>query len=280
MVLENCSDKSDYRECASCGAENLKRFGNQVICSNCGLVLSTDYCNDIKNDSKEGDRSDSSMQKQYPKIVLQKGIIENWWDSVKVSDSTDYNLAQGFAEITRIGLKLDLPLEMLKDSAKLYQKLAKKQTFKGLSISNIASAAIYISCKKEHYLINIDKIAKLLDANKKELNNSYKFIIKSLNLKIPAIPPIQYLQSFDNEIKISKENKKIIKKILETVNELKLTSGKNPKGIMAAITYISSRLTEENFTQRELSEISRVTQTTIRNRYTEIMKCIDIEIML
>ncbi|MHA1410747.1 MAG: transcription initiation factor IIB [Candidatus Odinarchaeia archaeon] len=280
MVLENSSDKSDFRECASCGAEDLKRFGNQVICSNCGLVLSTEYCNDIKNNSREGDRTDSSMQKHYPKIVLQNGIVENWWDSVKVSDSTDYNLAQGFAEITRIGLKLDLPLELLKDSARLYQKLAKKKTFKGLSISSLASAVIYISCKKEHYLLSIDKIAKVLDINKKEISNSYKFVIKSLNLKTSAISPIQYLQTFCNKMSISDINKIIIEKILKAANEVKIISGKNPVGIIAAAIYISSLITDDKITQRELSEISFVTQTTIRTRYKELLQNIDIFISI
>jgi len=47
---------------------------------------------------------------------------------------------------------------------------------------------------------------------------------------------------------------------------LKLTSGKNPLGIVAATIYISSKIIGEKITQRKLSEISRITQTTIRKR--------------
>jgi len=231
-------------------------------------------------DNEISDSNLSNKQYYFPKSILQKGIIENWWEIAKVSDSTEHNLARGFAEITRIGLKLDLPIYILKDCSMIYQELAKKQSFKGLTISSLASAVVYFSCKKEHYLISLDKMAKILDINKREIINSYKFIVGSLNLKTPVIYPIQYLRSFCTVLKLSDENKIIIQKILKTVDKVKLTSGRNPRGIMAAAIYISSILSDENITQRDLSEISRVTQTTIRNRYREIMKHILIDIKL
>lgn len=128
--------------------------------------------------------------------------------------------------------------------------------------------------------MSVDKRAKVLEINKKEIIKSYKFIIKALNLKPTVIYPIQYLQSFCNVLKILNNNKIILKKILKPVDKVKLTSGRNPVGIMAAAIYISSILTGENITQRELSEVSGVTQTTIRNRYSEIMDHINIEIRL
>lgn len=283
-VLDLSSTPSDFKECISCGNQELKRLANQVICCKCGLILSADNRNKSRNGGVEAnkisDPSFSNKQYYYPKNILQNGIIDNWWEIVKVSDSTEHNLAQGFAEITRIGLKLDLPIDLLKNSSRIYQKLAKKQSFKGLKITSIASAVLYISCKKEHYLMSLDKMAKVLEINKKEISNSYKFILKALNLKPTIIYPIQYLQSFSRMLKLSDENKIIIEKVLKTITEVKLTSGKNPAGIMTATIYISSILTGENITQRELSEVSGVTQTTIRNRYKEIMDHINIEIML
>ena len=283
-MLDLSSNLSDLKDCISCGSQELKRVANQVICSKCGLVLSTENFKNFRKDGREDnkipDPSLSNNQYYYPKNILQNGIIDNWWEIVKVSDSTEHNLAQGFAEITRIGFKLDLPIDLLKDSSRIYQKLAKKQSFKGLTITGIASAVIYISCKKEHYLMSVDKMAKVLEINKKEIINSYKFIIEILELKPTVIYPIQYLQSFCRILKLSDEHKIIVEKILKTITEVKLTSGRNPVGIMAAVIYISSILTGENITQRELSEVSGVTQTTIINRYSEIMDHINIKMMV
>jgi transcription initiation factor TFIIB len=69
-------------------------------------------------------------------------------------------------------------------------------------------------------------------------------------------------------------------KILSTARDLKLTSGRGPTGIAAAASYISSVLTGERKTQREIAEIAQVTEVTIRNRYKELVDRIMFEINL
>ena len=60
-------------------------------------------------------------------------------------------------------------------------------------------------------------------------------------------------------------------KVLGVAQELKLTSGRGPAGIAAASSYIASVLASERKTQREIAEISQVTEVTIRNRYKELV---------
>ena len=62
----------------------------------------------------------------------------------------------------------------------------------------------------------------------------------------------------------------IAHKILFAATELKLTSGRGPTGIAAAVSYIASILAGERKTQREIAEIAQVTEVTIRNRYKEL----------
>jgi len=64
----------------------------------------------------------------------------------------------------------------------------------------------------------------------------------------------------------------IASKILSAARELRLTSGRGPKGIAAAATYIASTLTGQTMTQREIAEIAQVTEVTIRNRYKEMIR--------
>ena len=72
----------------------------------------------------------------------------------------------------------------------------------------------------------------------------------------------------------------IASKILSAARELRLTSGRAPKGIAAAATYIASTLTGQMMTQREIAEIAQVTEVTIRNRYKELTERLNIEISL
>ncbi len=56
--------------------------------------------------------------------------------------------------------------------------------------------------------------------------------------------------------------------------KLRLTSGRGPTGVAAAASYIASVLIGERRTQREIAEIAKVTEVTIRNRYKELVDCL------
>jgi transcription initiation factor TFIIB len=58
---------------------------------------------------------------------------------------------------------------------------------------------------------------------------------------------------------------------------LELTSGRGPIGIAAAALYIAGLLEGERRTQRDISEVSGVTEVTIRNRYKEIITKLNLE---
>ena len=58
--------------------------------------------------------------------------------------------------------------------------------------------------------------------------------------------------------------------------ELRLTSGRGPTGLAAAVTYVASLLAGEHKTQREIAEVAKVTEVTIRNRYKELLEKVDI----
>jgi transcription initiation factor TFIIB len=67
------------------------------------------------------------------------------------------------------------------------------------------------------------------------------------------------------------KTEQIANKILAAARKLRLTSGRGPTGIAAAATYIASVLVGERRTQREIAEIAKVTEVTIRNRYKELV---------
>ena len=59
-----------------------------------------------------------------------------------------------------------------------------------------------------------------------------------------------------------------------------MTHGKSPTGVAAAAVYVASRLGNTARTQREVADISGVTEVTIRNRYKEIVGQLGLEIDL
>jgi transcription initiation factor TFIIB len=280
-MVNPISNSPDFNECVSCGSIDLKQISNQVICLKCGFVLSLENVDHLRGLETEKIKIDDKLTDHIlPENVFHKEMISNWWGEVRISDATEKNLAQGFAELTRIWVEHDLPIAILKDASNMYQNLAKNHSFKGYSFTGITLAILYISSKKSHTFLTPDVFSKKLDLDKKELIRCIKFVRKSFNIKTLVVNPIQYLPSLCDKLKLSNNNRIIIEKILSVADELKLTSGKNPVGIIAAAAYISSILTDNSITQRELSETTRVTQTTIRNRYKEIMKHVNIEVKI
>ncbi len=50
-------------------------------------------------------------------------------------------------------------------------------------------------------------------------------------------------------------------------------------GLAAAAIYVASIMLDERRTQREIAEVARVTEVTVRNRYKEIVKKLGIDSM-
>jgi len=59
-----------------------------------------------------------------------------------------------------------------------------------------------------------------------------------------------------------------------------LIVGREPTGIAAAALYFASVLLGEKKTQRDVAEISGVTEVTIRNRYKELSENLEYSILV
>ncbi|MHA2029028.1 MAG: transcription initiation factor IIB, partial [Candidatus Kariarchaeaceae archaeon] len=73
------------------------------------------------------------------------------------------------------------------------------------------------------------------------------------------------------------------RKAIDLVNEAKqngLTAGKDPTGLAAAAIYIAGILEGERRTQREIAETATVTEVTVRNRYKELVRKLEISITI
>ena len=52
-------------------------------------------------------------------------------------------------------------------------------------------------------------------------------------------------------------------------------AGKDPKGVAAASIYISSKLCNEKRTQKEICNLTQITEVTLRNRVKDLMKYVN-----
>ena len=69
------------------------------------------------------------------------------------------------------------------------------------------------------------------------------------------------------------------KELEEAKNKHGLITGKDPKGIAASAIYIASIMTDNHATQREIASAAEVTEVTIRNRYKELVRELNISML-
>ncbi len=303
MTEEKLPQPQTTRRCPECGSNRLMRDYEcaEIVCMGCGFVVAAKLTDqgpewrafDEEQRTKRAragapltftihDKGLSTMIDWHDRDVYGKRLassqkaqiyrMRKWQRRIRVSDATERNLAFALSEISKIANNLNLPKNIIETASVIYRKAVKERLIRGRSIQGVTAAAIYVACRQCGLARTLDEISQGSNVNKKEVGRSYRFLIKELNYFIPPLRPSQYITKFSNQLTMQGKVEEIAHKILITAREMKLTSGRGPTGIAAAASYISSVLTGERKTQREIAEIAQVTEVTIRNRYKELVE--------
>lgn len=293
----------NIRRCPECGSAKLMRDyeAAEVVCMECGYVVDMKiadqgpewraFDNEQRNKrSRVGapvtftihDKGLSTIIDWHDKDAFGKRFnagqkaqmyrLRKWQRRIRVSDAIERNLAYALSEITKIASSLSLPKSILETSSVIYRKAVKEKLIRGRSIQAISAAAVYIACRQCGLPRTLDEISSAANISKREVGRSYRFLVKELDLSIPPLKASYYISKFSNQLAMQGKVEEIANKILSVATELRLTSGKGPTGIAAAASYVASVLVGEKRTQREIAEIAKVTEVTIRNRYKELIE--------
>lgn len=291
------------RQCSECGSARLMRDYEcaEIVCMDCGFVVDSKIADrgpewrafDHEQRAKRTrvgapltytihDKGLSTMIDWHDRDIYGKRLspgqkaqiyrLRKWQRRIRVSDATERNLAFALSEISKIANNLNLPKNILETASVIYRKAVKEHLIRGRSIQGVTAAAIYVACRQCKLARTLEEIAQASNIAKKEVGRSYRFLVKELDYFIPPVKPSQYVTKFSNQLIMQGKVEEIAHKILNTAQQLKLTSGRGPTGIAAAASYIASVLTGERKTQREIAEIAQVTEVTIRNRYKELVE--------
>ena len=240
----------------------------KYICLECGVI---NYFHTQSNTRRTRIFDTSKAPDETP-----SNMVDRWNVNAKIHDSTEKRLVEALTEITRLGHELSVSLNVLENAASIYKKLVKKRLLTRLNIHSLCAAAVYASCRQLNHPITLGELSKVSPQSKKEIGKSYRVFRKELGFNVPRV--FRFDQSFPEKFGV--EDKVVAVKILEILKDHRSLVGKHPSALTAAVCYISSQITNSKVTQRKLSEFYRITQMTIRIRYQEIMRLIDLEIHL
>jgi transcription initiation factor TFIIB len=179
-----------------------------------------------------------------------------------------------------IEIAFQLPGNIKGKVSQLYLKAKRKRLLKGRDLKTIFAACLGIAIKEQKIPLTIKDITDELDVSFKTTKRLMKIIAQKLQIKILPIEISSFIDKFCFELNLSNKVKSKAEEILRKATKAKLTNGPSPQGIAAAVVYIAAILSGEHRTQDEMSKIIGVTEVTIRNRYKEIAKELDIDVFI
>jgi transcription initiation factor TFIIB len=204
--------------------------------------------------------------------------LRNWQRRIRITGSTERNLTFALSEIAKTASKLDLHKNVLETATAIYRKAVEAHLINGHSIQGISIASLYLAIRQHEQPITLNELAYVSAVNKKELGKSYRLLTKKLDQTIPPLQPDQCITNFSSKLTSQKEVEEISHKIFTAAKDSKLTAGRSPTGIAAAASYISLIVLNEYKTQKEIADITQITEITIRNRYKELVDRLMFEI--
>jgi transcription initiation factor TFIIB len=280
----------------------------EVICSNCGLVIS----HNIEDDARPGSRSFAEGQtglrgegntdtsrtgmpmslarhdrglatvigrtdrdasgKKIDASVRSKMERLRIWDSRTHSyGSTNKNLIEAFSELDRLKDKLGLQYAVIERTAYIYRKAQHRGIIKGRTISSILAAALYIACRGLGVPKTLKEIAAISGVRLKLLSKSYRVLVTELDISSPPIiDPIKCIVKVANKADLNENTQRQAIRFMNNLTEREISAGKNPMGLAATVLYISCLKTGENKTQADIANAGGVTEVTLRNRFKDL----------
>ena len=84
------------------------------------------------------------------------------------------------------------------------------------------------------------------------------------------------IKKYSNSLELEEDTMLRALEISKRAEEKNLLSGKKVEGSAAALIYISGILEEDRRTQKQIANVASIPESTIRNRYLEIARALDI----
>jgi transcription initiation factor TFIIB len=299
---ESEREQEEKHRCPECGGNLVTDDERgETVCAECGLVVDEDQIDPGPEwrafDAKEKDEK-SRVGAPTTNTMHDKGLSTNigwqdkdaygnslgsrqrekmqrlrkWNERFRTRDSKERNLKQALGEIDRMASALGLPDNVRETASVIYRRALDEDLLPGRSIEGVATSALYAAARKAGTPRSLDEITNVSRVEKDEIARTYRYVVRELNLEIQPADPKSYVPRFVSDLDVSDEVERRARDLLDTATEKGIHSGKSPVGLAAAAVYAAALLSNEKVTQSEVSEVSDISEVTIRNRYHELLE--------
>jgi len=291
------------KKCPECESINLilNKDRGEMICRDCGLVVEERMV-DLGQEWTEFDSDQAAKRRRtgapmsYTKFdrglgtdIGQKADIyrlggkernkffrlRKW--QYRISTAIERNLKLALAELKRVASFLKLPKSVEEESARVYTMAVQRGLVRGRSMESVVAGALYAACRRHEVPRTLDELSEASGIDKKEIGRTYRFVTRELGMRILPSNPVDFIPRFASNLRLSPETQSTAVEILEKAQDAELTSGRGPTGIAAASLYVAALMNNEKRTQREVADVAGITEVTIRNRYKELLRKLNLK---
>ena len=198
--------------------------------------------------------------------------LRTWNERFRTRDSRERNLMQALGEIDRMASALGLPEDVRETASVIYRRALEEGLLPGRSIEGVATASLYAAARMVGVPRSLDEMLAVSRIDELELTRTYRYVVRELDLEVRLADPASFVGRFASELDLPDETEQRARELLEAAERQSVFTGKNPVGLAAAAIYAAAQLTNQPRTQAQVSEVTDMSEVTIRNRYKELLE--------
>jgi transcription initiation factor TFIIB len=188
------------------------------------------------------------------------------------------NMLIATTELKRIATNLNLPPHVKQEAMRIYRQAFKNKLLRGRSINGMVAASLYYAIRKKKIPRTFQEVIEESSETPRNIRKCYSIIIKELKLNVPTANPSFLIPRYVSELGLGPDVEKMAREIVQKYYARFRTSGKDPKGFVAGALYIACKIKDITITQKEISDLVGVTEVTLRSRYKNLTKKLNIPI--
>lgn len=198
--------------------------------------------------------------------------LRKWHARARVSSNLLRNLNYSLKDLNR--MTTNFPSDVRETATFIYRKAVKKRLIVGRNAKDFMIASIYLACRIYNLPRTIDEILENVNIEnfnvntKKKIAKTYKLLKKEFGFKMMPTTPEHYISRFCSKLNLEHKTEKKAEEIIKQSSKKGIVGGANC--IAAAAIYLAAIVCKEKRTQKQIANITGVTDVTIRARAKEI----------
>jgi transcription initiation factor TFIIB len=294
-------------QCEICDPSESKMItdveSGEIICNRCGIVVVRDLedtkkiwhkAEDNQGSTRNGNPSSLTLYDQglttkigntnrdasgnliNSMMMTRLNRMKNLDKRSQINKSAR-NLGRAFRQLDSLKDKLGLSNAVIEKTAYIYRKVQEAGLVRGRKVNTVLGASLYVSCREFEIPRTLREISSVNNEKYRETSRVYRQIVLHLGKQVPRINLFRYVEKVGKKAKLEEKNIRQALSLMKKVQEIGLTAGKEPMGVVGAVIYLSLPKSDENIRQRIITQAiiadaAGVSEVTIRNVYKEIEK--------